>query len=135
MMKYRKLQHYKYQLVEPEYFQDVRLPEGNPIWTTFLTLNKKGMVVRSGYAWDGPSGPTIDTPTFMRASLCHDALYQLMREGYLPRSYRKWADETMRRHLIEDGMSPVRAWYVYWSLRFFGGFAVKPRPVEEILEI
>ena len=43
---------------------------------TFCSLTTEGLlIIRPGYAWDGPSGPTFDTPSFMRGSLIHDVLY------------------------------------------------------------
>jgi len=50
----------------------------------YLSLSPKGLLrIRTGYSWDGPSGLTIDTKNFMRGSLAHDAMYQLMREALL----------------------------------------------------
>ena len=46
------------------------------------------MIVEKDYAWDGPSGPTIDTSNSMRASLVHDVLYQAMREEGLAYEFR-----------------------------------------------
>jgi hypothetical protein len=63
--------------------------------------------ISKGYAWDGPSGPTIDTGNFMRGSLIHDALYQLMRTGNLPTSFRERADLLLRKTCIDDGMRRV----------------------------
>jgi len=52
----------------------------------YLKLDGDGQFEFSkGYAWDGPSGSTVDTLNFMRGSLVHDALYQLIRmEKILP---------------------------------------------------
>lgn len=75
-----------------------------------------------GYAWDGPSGPAIHTANFMRGSLVHDALYQLMREGHLAASrYRDDADKELKLTCLEDGMSSLRAWWVYHGVRLGGG--------------
>jgi len=88
----------------------------------WIRLSPTGqLTIARGYAWDGPSGPTLDTPSFMRGSLVHDALYQLMREGRLSRDWRKGADMELRRLCLADGMSPLRAWWVYWGVRLFGG--------------
>jgi len=77
--------------------------------------------IEKGYAWDGPSGLTIDSKDFMRGSLVHDALYQLMREGHLDHDkVRDLADRTLQRICVEDGMSTFRAWYVYHGVRIFG---------------
>ena len=101
----------------------------------FVTLEPNGLLsLRRGYAWDGPSGPTLDTRNFMRASLVHDALYQLMREGLLDSSQRLYADRLLRKICRQDGMSRFRAWYVYRALRAFGGKGARPRkPFNPIL--
>lgn len=89
------------------------------------------------YIWDGPSGPAIDTKTFMRGSLVHDALYQLMREGRLDRKHRKYADQLLRKICIEDGMAKWRAWYVYHAVRMFGknNSMARKNPRGKIVEI
>lgn len=56
----------------------------------------------------------------MRASLVHDALYQLLRNKKIKKAYRKEADKTLRRLCLEDGMNRLRAWYVYKAVRKFG---------------
>ncbi len=74
---------YKYQLKE-DYVIDIRIRPDSPIDTDYLFLTLEGqLTIKKGYAWDGPSGPTIDTLNFMRGSLVHDALYQLMRARHL----------------------------------------------------
>jgi hypothetical protein len=99
------------------------------ILTRFITLTMEGkLTIRECYAWDGPSGPTLDTLTFMRGSLIHDALYQLMREGFLDHVRdRKAADEILRAICIEDGMFKMRAWIVYRGVRMGGGKSARPR--------
>ena len=95
----------------------------------YLVLALDGMLtIRKGYAWDGPSGPTIDTKNFMRGSLVHDALYQLMREKVLdPAVWREPADRLLREMCREDGMSAARAWWVYQGVRLGGEKATRPR--------
>ena len=92
----------------------------------WISLNEQAWLrVAKGYAWDGPSGPTFDTETFMRGSLVHDALYQLIRAGELVGAQRKGADLELRRVCREDGMNPIRAWWVYWVVRMFGWLAAR----------
>jgi len=125
-IKYRSLKGYKYQLTE-RYIVDVNLFDFD-IETQFIVLKTNGqMLIGAHYAWDGPSGPTIDTKNFMRGSLVHDAFYQLMREGHLSCEYRWHADRILREFCIEDGMSKLRAWYVYKSVRWFAGACAKPK--------
>ena len=114
---------YKYQLAETyiHHFSTSYFTPFNAEIKDFIRFTGKTLTIFSGYAWDGPSGPTIDTKNFMRGSLVHDALYQLMREGYLnPDFARKWADDILRDICLEDGMSRLRAWWVYKGVRIFG---------------
>ncbi|MDH5233372.1 MAG: DUF1353 domain-containing protein [Gemmatimonadota bacterium] len=118
---------YKYQLKRP-YVVGIRLRPPAAIVTEYVSLDVQGQLrLREGYAWDGPSGPTIDTATFMRGSLIHDALYQLMRERYLDRVvYRGMADEILRETCREDGMAWVRAWWVYQGVKLFADPSADP---------
>lgn len=123
---------YKYQ-TEDTYSTVVSIQPAIAIDTYWIRLTPKGrLTIRCGYAWDGPSGPAIDTPNFMRGSLVHDALYQLIREGHLPADCREPVDQELQRICLEDGMSALRAWWVYQAVRFGGGPAADPahrRPV------
>ena len=111
---------YKYQLVKSVTFRTDAYPSQG-VQTPFICLDADGtLTIKSGYAWDGPSGPTVDTKNFMRGSLVHDALYQLMREGHLDRKYRKTADKLLRKMCREDGMTDIRAWWVYQAVQNFG---------------
>ena len=129
-IKYRS--GYKYQLVEEYQVKVSMIPENN-IKTAYIELNTEGMlIIKKGYAWDGPSGPTWDTPNFMRGSLVHDALYQLLRNKFLEQKWRDEADEELRRICREDGMSKIRAWWVHRALRFGGGRAASPESRKKV---
>jgi Protein of unknown function (DUF1353) len=57
----------------------------------------------------------------MRGSLVHDALYQLMRERHLDKeTHREFADRLLQAMCKEDGMTDLRAWWVYQGVRFGG---------------
>lgn len=123
-IKYRE--GYKYQLAE-NYGVATELRPPKPIRTPYIWLSLDGVLtVRKGYAWDGPSGPAIDTKNFMRGSLVHDALYQFLREGKLPQAHRETADRLLQAICIEDGMTALRSWWVYQGVRFGGGPAADP---------
>ena len=98
-MKYISLKKYKYQLVGDE---KVKLTEwfGKFVKNDWVSLNGNHIIIRDKYNWDGPSGPTVDTKNSMRASLVHDALYQLIRIGQLDKRYRKKADKVL---YMKDG--------------------------------
>ena len=133
MFKYRKVpKHWKYLLTEGYILWLKYSPENLSIDTGFIKVSKSHsfpfLTVEERYAWDGPSGPTIDTKSFMRGSLIHDALYQLMREGHLDRKvWRLYADKLLRKLCLEDGMSKFRAWYVYNAVRLFAAGSTKER--------
>jgi hypothetical protein len=112
---------YKYQLVE-DYFHVLPMAFDSieSFELGFIKWNPSILLIKRGYAWDGPSGPALDTKDFMRASLVHDALYQCMRQGLIDISLRKVCDEELRRICIEAGMCSTRAAIVYDAVRLFG---------------
>ena len=124
---------YKYQL-RKTYSVVIDFKPESDIVTEYVELDTSGkLTIMKGYAWDGPSGPTIDTKTFLRGSLVHDALYQLIREGYLPVSCKNMADVTLKKICKEDGMWSIRACYVYWGVDKFGKPSIDPskdKPIE-----
>lgn len=131
-MKYKA--GYKYQLAETVVFKVVISSGQHQISTPFIRLGIYGdMQILKGYAWDGPSGPAIDTKNFMRGSLVHDALYQLMRQGHLGDEWRDKVDRLLQKMCIEDGMWRIRAWWVYKSLKWFGGSAADPENKKPVL--
>ena len=124
---------YKHQLASA-YKVVVPIFPAEDIATDFIELDTWGeLTVRNAYAWDGPSGPVIDTPQNLRASLVHDALYQLMRLGELSaRSQRKNADKVFRDICKEDGVSGWTANVYYKALRKFGKPAASPENKKKI---
>lgn len=134
-ISYRK--GYKYQLAEDfsinlgDYLYGVGLDEG--INEQFIYLDAKmNLLIRSGYAWDGASGPTIDTADSMKASLVHDALYQLIRERKLPHEWKDYADEIFHALCLADGMCTARAWMWYQAVHRFADFAADPKNERKI---
>ncbi|MCZ6688081.1 MAG: DUF1353 domain-containing protein [Planctomycetota bacterium] len=129
-IKYRPLYNWKYEL-RKDYVDDIPIKPPTDINENYIALSKKGhLVIKKGYAWDGPSGPTLDTPNFMRGSLVHDAMYQLLRlkhdlGGGRKKADRKAADNLLYKMCRDDGMSRLRAWFVYRGLRWFGRFATE----------
>lgn len=117
---------YKYQLVRD---YSVMVDIANEIINSeYIKLYPDGqLIIKQGYAWDGPSGPTIDTKDSMRGALIHDALYQCMRDYGLDRDkYKDVADTEFRKACVEDGMSKFRAGYMYYGVKLFGAKSTKP---------
>lgn len=135
-IRYRQLRQYKYELAEDYTFQTSFCCPAETIETPFLHLGTDGVLtVRRGYAWDGASGPTIDTKSSMRGSLLHDAFYQLMREGRLNKSWRGYADAVLRDECIADGMYVWRANWWYRIVQAASAFAAAPSDTPEENEI
>ena len=130
-IRYRS--EYKHQLAS-DYGINIPIWPAKDIVTEFIELDTEGeLTVRKGYAWDGPSGPVIDTPENMRAALVHDALYQLMRNRKLNvKTHRKAADKLFRDICKEDGVSSFRANVYYKALRRFGKPAASPENKKKI---
>jgi hypothetical protein len=120
-----RIHGYKYRLTAPLVVR-TRICPDEEIITPLIKLTTGGWLeLGKNYASDGPSGPTIDTDTFMRGAFVHDALYQLMREGLLPQSWRVLTDMELRRICLEDGMWCLRACWVFTGLQLANGAAAK----------
>jgi hypothetical protein len=91
------------------------------------------LLIKEGYAWDGPSGPVKDTEENMRGSLVHDALYQLMRNKEISaRTHRKAADQLFKDLCKADGVSNFTASVYYKALRKFGRPAASPQNKKKV---
>ena len=125
---------YKYQLKQ-DYVTQIEIKPEAPIDIEYLALTPAGtLTIKKGYAWDGPSGPTIDTLNFMRGSLVHDGLYQLMREHHLDEgTYRDTADRLLQQICKEDGMRTARAWVVYEAVHYFGEPSADPASAKPVI--
>jgi hypothetical protein len=111
---------YKYELDET-----ITYPTGvtpiEPLFSRYLTLSITGVItIGKGYRWDGPSGPSIDTETFMHSSLLHDAFHQLIRMGHVAIKDRWIGDEILFYVSLLDGMAWFRALYSWVGVRLFG---------------
>lgn len=116
---------YKYELMH-NYIIHTKFRPVSRIVTPYIELGTDGLLlIKKSYRFDGPSGISFDTDNFMRGSLVHDALYQLMDEGELGIECRYRADKLLYRIIREDGMWLFRASYIYRFVRIFGGMYVK----------
>ena len=95
------------------------------IQSKFFEINNLGMmVIYKGYRWDGPSGPTIDTPSFMRSSAAHDVSFQCLREGLVlddrRNEFLKLANYDLKDISRKDGMLKSRSSIAKFSVDKFG---------------
>lgn len=87
------------------------------------------LTIFSDYPSDGPSGWTLDTPSFMRGAFVHDALYEMLRLGLLPHDpCFHLANLELKKICLEDGMWAWRAAYVFWAVERFGNASAALRP-------
>jgi hypothetical protein len=139
LLEYRKTKGYKY-LVAAAYRCAVPELTGITIHNRWFSVESGEMTVQPGYAWDGASGPTIDTPATMKASLVHDVGYQCVRAGLLPAEYRGTFDSILFRMMrpapsaaigkLARVWAETRALYYFVAVRAAGWGAVKPQDVE-----
>jgi len=128
-MKYRS--GYKYQLAQDEAFKTSFRPR-EEIRTARILLKPSGlMIISEGYCWDGASG-IVDRSTNLKASLGHDALYQLMRMDRL--DYQKWktADDDFCKWLRKAGAWGITAKLDGWGLRLMRGKFARPEHRKEV---
>jgi hypothetical protein len=136
----------KYQLKETYVINIGPVPIVGPtsyVSTTWLHLTREGkLTIYEGYCWDGPSGPTIDTPTVMRGSLVHDALYELMRKGHLPISYRPMADKWLGKVILQDVLlkhgdkaffGKIRSKYYTYAVKKFAAGAASRESIRKVV--
>lgn len=131
-VEFRTLSKYKYLVTKTvTYETHMRYHDGAVIednsGNLLVELSPSGLLsVFPGYAWDGPSGPTIDTDDWFDASLVHDIFYQMIRRRKLPTMKRRLADVEMHRILVASQMPRARAWWSFWAVRIFGWPAAHP---------
>lgn len=123
---------YKYTVARTYRIYSLALLNAPDFSLPYAELAAGYLTARKGYAYDGPSGPTIDTPDAMRGTCFHDIGYQAMRAGLLMWTYRRAVDRMMRHLMLEDGMPRVRATAWYVSVRACGRMfswwgSVRPR--------
>lgn len=117
---------YRYQLIE-HYTAQTSILGFEAIGGRFVFLQVDGVLrFKRDYCWDGAS-LAIDTKDIIRPSLIHDALYQLSRDHNFGSQFRKLADLELYHACRDDGMSWIRAGYVYLAVRLFGAASANPK--------
>lgn len=124
-MKYKS--GYRYKLDEPyqhvltfSAFDHKQVPG---LWAEIVDDK---LIIAKGYAWDGASTGLPWTPKkWLRPSLVHDALYQLIREGQLPMERREDADMIFYQLLRENQVNIFMALPAYLGVRIFGNYFLR----------
>ena len=125
---------YKYQTTRTFYIE-LEITPYAPIDLPFVKMDMQGRThIWAGYAWNGASGPTIDTLTSMIGSLVHDLGYQLIRLGLIDPKYKPYLDRRLVVICIEDGMLKIRAKLWGKTVKRFGNSSCRPsaEPKEEV---
>jgi len=123
ILRYKSINHnkYRYQLNgDYRLFCYEELGKEKQIITKYITAYHGFINIRHGYCWDGATG-AYNNQSIIRASLIHDAIYQLIREGVIKyHPHKKKGDKLFYDLCIEDGMSKFRALF-YFSEEFGSG--------------
>lgn len=110
---------YKYQLYK-EYIIFVPWLDGYQVNKKFFLIDDGTIIIKEGYCWDGPSGPTFDSKSTMRASLVHDVLCQCMAYDLLPKIIWRDSNDLLYKMMVEDGAWKWRAKMWLNDLNWFG---------------
>ncbi len=128
MVKYRVRRKYKYTTYS-DLSYDTGIKLDNDHKSEFIDLDRSGkLLIKTGYSWDGATW-FPDTKQIMLASLVHDALYQLMREGVLKSINRDAADIILRDICRDSGMSRWLSNRVYGAVKMFAKYAASGEPL------
>jgi hypothetical protein len=121
-MELKDSKKYKYELLKDYFYKCDFLAQLPDFCHLYFVKVDSTLIVRNGYQWDGPSGPTIDDDTNIRASLIHDALYQSMRTRLIAKTFkfRRVIDKIFSAILKEDGMGFIRRTCYFYSVRGVG---------------
>jgi hypothetical protein len=132
MIKIKYRGGFKYQLAESVNILAPELTTFQYPGNQFLRLTGKAdnteMCFGVGYAWDGPSGPMMDTKSAMVASLAHDAGAQISRNSPvwgidIRDQFIEANNKLFHRLCLESGMWRFRANYALWVLRKVDAYA------------
>lgn len=126
---------FKYQVVE-DFVLKIDFYPKKDLHDEFCILYKDGtLLIKKGFAWDGASGPTIDTVNSMIPSIVHDALYRMIRHGLLDIKDKDKSDLIFHDLLIKYGMNKIRAKYWYLGVKYYGkDSCTKPSRIIKINE-
>lgn len=90
----------------------------------YICLKCERIIVKKGFRWDGASG-FPDSKKVLRASLIHDAFYQVIREDWSlkkneKQSLKSYADLIFKEICIEDNTHNAIAFWLHRAVKRFG---------------
>jgi hypothetical protein len=87
------------------------------------------LMIKRGFLWSA-NFPAMNTENTKPASLLHDAGYDMIKDGLLPRKpFKDLFDMAMRDVLLECKILDARAWAWYMAVQIGGDNALNaPRP-------
>lgn len=123
---------YKYQLKSDVVIQTSLRPAKSCVIQGYVYLDVDGLLyIYRGYAWNGCTNAP-DTDSNMLAGLGHDALYQLMQDGILDKSFKPDADGMLRDIMISQGSMTFVAEIFHAAVEAFGSMHMKPSKVRTL---
>jgi hypothetical protein len=103
IIQYHTDYHY---ILAKTYTIDVPIMESASLDTGLVELDNGRLTIHQGFAWNGTTG-AIDTKTRARASLVHDALWQLMVHDKISKDYKDVVDDVFLKIAEEDGENSI----------------------------
>ncbi len=101
----------------------------------YATLSINGwLTIGERYAWNGMSGIPMNIKSSIRGVLFHDALYQMLRLGYLDIQWKPYVDQVLHDFCVEDGMIRPVAAIILAAVHKFGLSSTTPKAEPPILE-
>ncbi len=116
---YERIHGYKYRLLEQFQWYSEFLKDES-FEAPFFQCDKGHCTAFKGYAWDGVSGPAVDTKKTKIPGLKHDISYQAIRLGLIDKKYKSDIDKQFHDDLERGKVSRFIADIYYRGVRWFG---------------
>ena len=128
-MKYQKVQGFR---VAETWEYQTQIATDRIIRTEWVDLVEGLLIMKKGFCFE-PSGPTIKTKSIQQGCCAHDAIYFLIRNGYLESYWKEAGDDLMREVHLGDEVAKIRAGYFHWFVDKLGDPSIDPRNRKSIL--
>lgn len=119
MSKIKYKHGFKFYLAEDFSLRIDGLPDANVLPLYKMSMANGTLTISKGYMWD----KGFRDKRFVRATLVQEALYQLIRLGYLPYEWRSKSNAIYFGLLVEDGVPKPIAWMMKKWVDVFGNVA------------